>query len=234
MTIAPGSVTVLIPAAGKGERMGVGQPKALLSVNHRPIFEWAIRPFLQSPLVSSVVILVPPGCHELFHSPDRLSTKSLVAIEGGASRQESVWLGLQHCQKHILRQAREYVVIHDAARAMLSTDLLERIFKALENSPAVTAAVPAVDSLVTTSGDNQIENYLDRKKVWRVQTPQAFQFDLIYDAHQRCASAVTDDASLVLDSSAVTIVPGEDSNFKITTAADLRMAEALLEDKEIL
>lgn len=228
MTITPGSVAVLIPAAGSGERMGAGCPKALLPVNGQPLFRWAISPFLQSDLVSSIIILVPSGCSELFKVNNIASSQTIVTIDGGRDRQESVCLGLQYCYDNLAPQARKYVVVHDAARAMLSAGLLKRVFEALCSASAVTAALPAIDSLITIAGDNIVNGYLDRSRIWRVQTPQAFQFELIYKAHRNCKKSVTDDASLVQDLVKVRVVDGEDCNIKITTPVDLRIAEIFL------
>ncbi|GEM47615.1 2-C-methyl-D-erythritol 4-phosphate cytidylyltransferase [Deinococcus cellulosilyticus] len=201
----------LIPAAGSGTRLGFGVPKALVELNGRTLLDRAIDNL--SPLVDEVVVALPAG-----HSLDQ----GVKQIEGGATRQDTVFRLLQATEA-------EFVLIHDAARPFLSAKVIERIKGRVVQSGAVTAALPATDTLVHASGG--FWGYLvDRSKTWAVQTPQAFRRNTILDAHLKALQEgfdATDDAGLASRyASNVELVLGDSRLFKVTTPADFELATA--------
>lgn len=207
----PLKFAALIPAAGSGSRLGFGIPKAFVELHGKSLLQRAIENL--SPLVDEVVIALPEG--QDFETPAR-------KIVGGATRQDSVFRLLQATEA-------DFVLIHDAARPFLSHKVIKRIKSRVVQSGAVTAALPATDTLVHTSGG--FWGYLvDRSKTWAVQTPQAFRRNLILDAHLKALQEgfdATDDAGLANKYGAnVELVLGDAKLFKVTTPADFELAEA--------
>ena len=146
-------------------------------------------------------------------------------VVGGATRQESIWLGLE-----ALKSAPPQIVLmHDAARCLVTSALLESALQAALKYSAVTASLSPNDSIHQVSASGKIERALDRATLRAVQTPQAFNYQLIYAAHQQARAhgkQVTDDAALLEN---VVCIPGEASNIKITTAEDVRLANFYLQ-----
>jgi 2-C-methyl-D-erythritol 4-phosphate cytidylyltransferase/2-C-methyl-D-erythritol 2,4-cyclodiphosphate synthase len=153
----------------------------------------------------------------------------LPPVEGGATRQESVRLGLESLRS--LNPGR--VLIHDAARPFVDAAIIDRTLAALESSAGAIAAVPVIDTIKRAhahSSDPTIAGTVERRLLWRAQTPQAFRYRAILAAHRQAAGAdLTDDAAVAESAGlAVSLVMGAEDNFKVTTAADLERAEALL------
>jgi 2-C-methyl-D-erythritol 4-phosphate cytidylyltransferase len=147
---------------------------------------------------------------------------------GGATRQESVRRGLE-----LLGRGDEIVAIHDGARPFVTAALIDCCIGAARNKGAVVAGLPAQDTIKRVARDGWVETTLDRATLWQIQTPQAFQRELITAAHQWAATEgveATDDAALVeRRGSRVFVLPGERTNCKITFADDLRLAEAMIQ-----
>ena len=201
----------LIPAAGSGSRLGFGIPKALVELQGQTLLDRAIDNL--APLVDEVVVALPEG-----HTLDR----QVKQIVGGSTRQDSVFRLLQATEA-------DFVLIHDAARPFLSAKVIERIKGRVVQSGAVTAALPATDTLVHSSGG--FWGYLvDRSKTWAVQTPQAFRRLTILDAHLKALQEgfeATDDAGLANRyGSNIELVLGDSRLFKVTTPADFELATA--------
>lgn len=146
---------------------------------------------------------------------------------GGATRQESVRLGLEFLSSH---SAPDLVLIHDAARPFLSGTDIDRLIKALGEAPGALLAVPVVDTLKRSDAAGRASAGPERGGLWRAQTPQAFHFEAILAAHRETVGAdFTDDAAVAESAGlAVKIVPGSERNFKVTEAADFKRAEAEL------
>lgn len=182
------------------------------------VFRSAIDPSL-------IIVLTPPGLPQA----DALVPEGCIGIPGGQTRQESVYLGLQHLQRAAAAAPDALVAVHDAARCLIEPELVRRAFAACAEHGAVSVAQPEANSLVHVGADELIAGELDRRGVWEVQTPQIFRFDLLLQAHSEAApGTATDDASLVRRIHAVRIVSGNSLNFKITTSDDLRIAEAIV------
>ncbi len=215
--------TAVIAAAGSGDRLGAGGPKALVEVGGKPLLAWSVAAVDASERVGSVVICAPPG-HE-----DAVRSHAVGAevVTGGASRSESVALALAAVESEI-------AVVHDAARPLATPALFDAVIAELEGDSgcdAVVAAAPVTDTLKRALAGRVIET-VPRSELWAVQTPQAFRSEALRQALDTDAgtlAAATDDASLIEASGGVVRVFGWDEpNLKITTQVDLALAEALL------
>jgi 2-C-methyl-D-erythritol 4-phosphate cytidylyltransferase len=213
--VSPRSLSLvgIVPAAGGGERLGAGGPKAFVPCAGRPLLDWSLD--VLGAVCERVVVAVPPG-HE--RPPDR--------VTGGASRSASV--------RNALRAAPEatVAVVHDAARPLLTRELVERCVTALEDADGAVAAVPVTDTIHSVGPDSAIESTPPRSSLWAAQTPQVFRAETLrraLEVDDEALAAATDDASLVLAAGGrVRVVEAPATNIKVTTAADLRMVESAL------
>jgi len=217
---------VVLPAGGRGRRMG-GARKPFLELDGEPILLRALRPFLEHPCITSVVIALAP--EDAADPPDWLATLDarVVLVEGGEERTDSVRQALQRIPADV-----EVVLIHDAARPLVSRALVDRTLACAAGGRACIAALPVTDTIKEVEEGGRIVATPDRRRLWRAQTPQAFPRALLVDAHERAAREglkTTDDAALVCHFGAtVVVVNGDPRNLKVTTAEDLLLAEALL------
>lgn len=226
-------------AAGESRRMGLGTSKLLLKIGNLSVLERSLQSMLDSELFSLIVILTREAERpeiELLARPyaEKYRTK-IELVTGGRSRQQSVFNGLQYIHSLSFPNASSVcVVVHDAARCLVSAKLMRAAVESAAQNQACTAALPVVDTLRRIKADNQISEPVERDGVWSIQTPQAFRFDLLYQAHKRALELgieATDDAALVEPLHAVKLLPGELGNIKITTLADLEFAEKILVDR---
>ncbi len=206
-------VAALIPAAGKGERLGKG-PKALLPLGQGSILEWSIAAF--AGLVDEVIVAVS---RDMLGATTRLDTNIRV-IEGGATRQESVFELLKATEA-------ELVLIHDAARPFLSRSVIQSSIDAALQHGAATVVKAVPDSLIEADSGKVV----DRSSLRAVQTPQSFRRELILAAHEnasRTGFKATDDAALLRRlGHSVALVEGNAWLFKITTPDDYEMAQLM-------
>jgi 2-C-methyl-D-erythritol 4-phosphate cytidylyltransferase len=206
------TVVGIVPAGGSGERLGADRPKAFVVCAGRPMVEWSVEAL--SAICSRVVVAVPPG-HEA--PPDR--------VTGGASRSESVRRALDAAPEATV------VVIHDAARPLVTTDLVQRCLDGLSGADGAIAAMPVSDTVHVASSDLLIRQTPDRSTLWAAQTPQVFSADILRRALEGGDSA-TDEAALVAAvGGTVRLIEGPSDNIKVTTPTDLRLAEAILCDR---
>jgi 2-C-methyl-D-erythritol 4-phosphate cytidylyltransferase len=224
----------VIPAAGRGVRLGPGAPKALRALNGTPMLVHAVRAMAASRAVSLVVVVAPPdGAPEVkllldAHAlPER--TDYLV-VPGGDSRQESVRLGLDALPDDITA-----VLVHDAARPLVPEETVDAVVAAVHGgAPAVVPALPLADTVkqVEPAAKGEPEPVVatpDRAVLRAVQTPQGFDRDTLVRAHGTVTDNVTDDASMVEQLGLpVVVVPGHEEAFKVTRPLDLVLAEAVL------
>jgi 2-C-methyl-D-erythritol 4-phosphate cytidylyltransferase len=208
------TVVGIVPAGGSGERLGADRPKAFVVCAGRPLLEWSLEAL--GSVCHRVVVAAPEGYDE---GPDR--------VLGGDSRSASV--------RNALAAAPEatIAVVHDAARPLVTRDLVERCVEALEPGiDGAIAAVPMTDTVKEAASDGRVVRTLDRSSLWSIQTPQVFRAEVLRRALQRDATALaaaTDDAALVEDAGGVVrVVEAFPENIKVTRESDLRIAEALL------
>ena len=214
-------VTAIIAAGGRGERFGGGVPKQLTSVAGRAILERSVGAFAAHPLISEVIVALPP---EIAANPPAYLSGTgtpVRIVDGGARRQDSVANAFRAAAS-----TADVIVIHDAARPFPSADLIARTIAAAAEKGAALAALRARDTVKRARASTVIET-IPRESVYLAQTPQAFRPNVLADALALAGDA-TDEASLAERAGyPVALVDGEETNIKITTPADLVLAEAI-------
>ncbi len=216
---------VLILAGGSGSRVGAGIPKQYLNLGGVAIIRRTVEVFLSHPTIDIVQVVI--GAEDGDSCRAALAGLDLPApVTGGATRQDSGRKGLEALEK----AAPDYVLIHDAARPFLDHAIIDRVIQALDQVSAVLPAVPVADTLKRGTGSPPtVIATVDRQNIWRAQTPQGFRFGEILAAHRAAAGLeLTDDTAVAENAGiAVSLVPGTEENFKITTQEDLRRAERM-------
>lgn len=215
----------IIVAAGSGERLGAGKPKAFVQLAGRPMVAHAIAAFQAAEAVDRIVVVVPPALD------DRALAgldEGLMITTGGSTRQESVAAGLDALADDV-----RVVAVHDAARPHITPDLINRAVAALVPPwDAVAPGVAVSDTLKIVDSRMAVLQTVDRAGLWAVQTPQVCTRAVLERVHARVASGVdaaTDDLSLVERAGGrVRLIEGEPANFKVTSMEDLAFAEQLL------
>jgi 2-C-methyl-D-erythritol 4-phosphate cytidylyltransferase len=224
------SVIILVPAAGTGSRMGAAINKQYLTLADRPILAHTLHLFDGHPVVDGIHLISPLAeidfCRrEMVERYAFAKVRSIIA--GGTERQDSVRNGLQNCGA----EANDIVLVHDGARPFFSSALLPELVAITVRVGACVVGVPVKDTIKEVAG-SLILGTLERGRLWQAQTPQAFRFDLICDAHEQAVRdgfRGTDDASLVERlGHPVAMLAGNYRNIKITTPEDLILAEAFL------
>ncbi|HKZ06876.1 MAG TPA: 2-C-methyl-D-erythritol 4-phosphate cytidylyltransferase [Methylomirabilota bacterium] len=232
-----GDVVAIVPAGGAGRRMSARLPKQYVRLGGVPLLVRTLRALAAAPVVGGIVVAAP---RERVVATRRLLAahrvgKIRAVVEGGAERQESVWLGLQAAG------SPEWVLVHDAVRPFITPALVVRVLAAAAGTGAATCglavretvkrvreAVPPGGEPAPPGGEPVVHETLDRAGLWLIQTPQAFRRELLWEAHdkaRRDGYAGTDDAVLVERlGGRVAVVPGLPENLKITTPGDLRVA----------
>lgn len=223
---------LLIPAAGMGRRMGSNRNKLLLKLLDKPLLTWTLEAAQASPSIEWVGIIGQPVDFPDFKEMITMVslTKPVELIQGGETRQESVYNGLQ-----ALPADAKQVLIHDGARCLATPDLFERCGQALETCSGLIAAIPVKDTIKVVDNTGLIQDTPDRKQLWAAQTPQGFDVKLLKECHEQGRQQgweVTDDAALFEKCGLpVQIVEGEETNLKVTTPVDLSVAEFILKDR---
>ncbi|MCX7622936.1 MAG: 2-C-methyl-D-erythritol 4-phosphate cytidylyltransferase [Thermomicrobium sp.] len=221
-------VGAIVPAAGRGERLG-GRDKVLAPLGGRPALAWVLDALVRSEVVEAIVVVASEANRTAIESLCRsLPTTVPVAVtRGGAERALSVRAGAE-----TLGAATKFVLVHDAARPLVTPELIRRAVDAVQRHGAVVAAVPVVDTIKQVALDGRVVTTPDRRSLVAVQTPQVFRFDWLWEAYRRAgASLVTaTDEAMLLERAGfpVYVFPGDPENLKITTPLDLAVAEFLL------
>ncbi len=226
----------LIAAGGRGTRAAADLPKQYAKLGRYPVLAWTLKAFLGHPAVDIVQVVIGAGDERLYEAAVKglPRDKLLPPVNGGATRQASVRNGLAA----LAPREPERVLIHDAARPFVGTDVIDRVLAALVESPGAIAAVPLTDTIKRAATGNRVAATLDRSQLWSAQTPQGFRFPDILEAHRRAHAAgrddLTDDAAVAeLAGLAVMLVPGSAANRKLTTAEDLAMANRVIAGPEV-
>jgi 2-C-methyl-D-erythritol 4-phosphate cytidylyltransferase len=223
------SVVALVPAAGRGERLGMDVAKAFVPVAGHPLLWHAVRGVLDSGCVDAVVVAAPPSDVDRAVATLAPLGDAVSVIAGGRTRVESVRLTLDRALA--AWPDIEVVLVHDAARAFTPPAVFAAVVAAVRSGRgAVIPVLPLVDTVKRVDGDGRIVSTVDRSTLRSVQTPQGFTPPVLRRAHaQPARHGVTDDAGLVEAlGEPVYAVPGDPAGFKITTALDLALAESVL------
>ena len=232
-------VTVILPAAGLGTRMGRAvtekagtSRKQFMLLDGSPILLHTIRKFVSTPAVSEIVVALRDDDIEWVRELLRQEkfSKPVRLVEGGDSRQESVENALA-----TLDSSTELVAVHDAVRPFIEHSVLEKVFAEAEESGAAIVGIVPVDT-VKQVHRNKIRQTIPRERLILAQTPQVFRFDLLKGAFTKAREdgfAGTDESSLVerLDQVEVSVVPGSDRNLKITKPSDMDLARLFLAEE---
>ena len=220
----------VIPAAGSASRFGEGD-KTLVGLAGRPVLEWVLQAMLDSESLEQIVIVVSPSNQaEAMDLIVRMrSPVPISAVHGGERRMDSVKEGVD-----ALGQDIDMVLVHDAARPLVSPRLVRTVIEAACQYGAAIPGIPVTDTVKKTRG-NQVVETLDRRELIAVQTPQVFRRDWLEAAYREIpvGTELTDEAS-VLEAAGypVRVVPGDPANLKVTTPMDTRIAEAMLYGRE--
>lgn len=207
-----------IVAAGRGMRAGGGTPKQFRILAGRPVLSYSIDRFAQDPACAQLIIAHAPGQADRVHAC--LNGAEAVLVEGGETRTQSVRNALAHV-------AHDQVLIHDAARPLVTDAIIARLRAALDSAPGAAPSLPVADALARSDDTGVVP--VSRDGLYRLQTPQAFQTTLLREAFQAASSDYPDEVSLARASGLeVVLTDGEESNFKVTYADDFERAEQAL------
>jgi 2-C-methyl-D-erythritol 4-phosphate cytidylyltransferase len=210
----------LVVAAGRGERLGTAVPKAFAILAGRPMVQWSIAALEEVAAIDEIVVALPPGVD---------APEGTIGVAGGTQRSHSVQAALAAAR------ADDVVLVHDAARPLLTRALVEDCLAALTGCDAAIAAAPVTDTVKECEGGAVVRT-LDRSRLWAVQTPQVFRRDVLeraLDQPDEVIGAATDDAALVEAlGGTVRLVPAPRENLKVTTPLDLRVAELMLRERQ--
>ena len=211
----------IIAAAGSGERFGATLPKALITLGNRTLIEHAVAAL--APIASEIVICAPAGYEKQIQE---LVGADITVVTGGTTRSDSVRAGIA-----ALTGKNKYVLVHDAARALASTQLAKNVLAALEKGEvAVIPGLELIDTVKSVDAGGHVTSTPDRASLRRVQTPQGFDLEILKKAHSSGANATDDGALVEAIGHKVLIINGEDRALKITTPADLATALSTLGD----
>ncbi len=232
----------LIVAAGSGERLGADRPKAFVELGGQPMLQWSLDALDAMGEIEQIVLALPPGpnaasdpeCppHKVQLRPGRIAP---TCVSGGASRSESVRRALHAARASAAGAGDELVLVHDAARPLLTAELAREVIAALEQDQAADgaiAAAPVADTIKRVDHEHAVRETLVREGLWAVQTPQVFRraaLQRALDAPAEVLAQATDDAWLIERiGGRVKVVPVVGENLKVTTPLDLRLAGELL------
>ncbi len=222
----------LIVAAGSGERLGAGRPKALVELAGRPLYAWSLSALHATAGIERIAIAMPPeleqGTRDFAFAAEE-APPQIIAVSGGATRSESVRSALGAVG------AGDPVLVHDAARPLLTPAIAQQVIQALvadASADAAIAAMPVTDTIKRADAGGAVRETLDRGELWAVQTPQVFRraaLERALDVPADELARATDDAWLVERAGGkVIVVRASEENLKVTSPLDLRVAELLL------
>ena len=221
----------VVPAAGRGERLGPGAPKALRDLAGQPLLVHAVRALAEARSVDVIVVAAPEDEQTAVRNllSAVVNTTELVVVTGGQTRQQSVALCLDALPDDV-----DVVLVHDAARPLVPSELIDSVSTAVRNSAdAVVPAVPVTDTIKQIDTAGRVEKTIDRDVLRAAQTPQGFARIILESAHRAAAEDgvddLTDDAGLVERiGQPVLVIPGSEDGFKVTRPMDLALAESVL------
>ncbi len=223
----------VVLAAGKGSRMQADRPKQYLLLKEKPILYYSLKAFEDS-CIDEVVLVVGEGEVEYCQKEiveNYYFGKVTAITEGGKERYHSVYEGLKKVSD------ADYVFIHDGARPFVTPELIEKLLKEVKEHKACVAGMPVKDTIKLVDDNQMVTATPDRRYVWMVQTPQVFDYKLVYEAYERMMAGdqtgITDDAMVVekMTGHPVKLVEADYRNIKITTPEDIVIGESFLKNK---
>ena len=222
-------LSAIIVAAGSSRRMGFD--KLLAPIGDRTVIAHAVEAFARSACVNEIILVVRDDRRQQFQSLFGSGDKMRGIVAGGEHRQDSVEAGLAQ-----LDDGTKYVAVHDGARPLITPNEIDRVFEQARLQGAAALAEPVSDTLKRVNNELFVLDSVDRKQVYAMQTPQIFAREILLEAYRSITKAgepVTDEVSAVQRlGRKVTVVPAEDFNFKVTFERDLRLAEAVLRERQ--
>lgn len=226
---------LIVPAAGRGKRMGGEKNKLYMLLKGKPVLAHTVANALKTGLFGRVIVVVAPGEEEDFRrwvtTPFFYGDKRIVTVRGGKERQQSVFNGLQWLSQQGV-EADTVVCVHDGARPLIDSSLAREGYReALEHGAAVPG-LPLKDTVKAVDEENNVVDTPPRDRLVAIQTPQCFRFSLLWEAHckaEKSGFKGSDDAFLVEKLGCpVRVFPGSENNIKLTTPIDFQVAEILL------
>lgn len=226
----------IILAGGKGKRMGLERSKQYIELQGKPVIQYSIETFMAHQQINEIIFVVAKEDINYFqeHIINQMTmTKPYKVIAGGAERQNSVYNGLMAIE---MPQKDTIVLIHDAARPMMSKEQVTNCILEVKQYEAVSIGMPVKDTIKVVNENGLVVETPERKRLWLTQTPQGFSYGLLKKAHDDAIEnsfVGTDDASLVeAIGHPVRMIEGSYENIKITTKEDLIIAEAYITNKK--
>ena len=220
--------------SGDSTRFGDKTPKQFYEVNDKPLIYYTIKSFMDSPLIDGIVLVTKKEYIDKVakYVFEYNFTKVIGIAAGGASRQESAFNGL--LLLHDDANKDDMVLIHDGARPIVSKKVIADLILALRDHEGATVAMKSTDTMVLVDNENkEMVGVLDREQVYRVQTPQAFRFGTIFEAHQMYKGKnVTDDTQLLQGVFPIKIIDGDEKLIKITRLSDIKYLKLILGEND--
>lgn len=214
------SMTLIVVAGGTGSRFGGDLPKQFIKIAGLEMFAHSVKICCEFKQLSQIVVVADSEYNELVKTSLSFTDIQVTICSPGITRQQSVFNALQ-----MVNETTDVVLIHDGARPVVKTDLIQRLIDKLDESKAVIPLILVTDSILEVDESGEIKQYVDRSKLRRVQTPQAFFYKDILNAHKKALQdelEFTDDAGLYRNYGGnVATVPGDKQNIKVTHKSDL-------------
>jgi 2-C-methyl-D-erythritol 4-phosphate cytidylyltransferase len=226
-------IIALIPAAGTGTRLGDSLPKQYLDINGQPLIMYTLQALARVSRIEKIIVVLSPEDQHwrglvANDSPawKTLSTRVETINVGGKSRRDSVLNGL-----NAIEFADAWIMVHDAARPCIRSELIEQFIDELENdSVGGLLALPLSDTIKLDDGNLRVAKTLSRENIWRAQTPQMFKFDLLKKALTASPNATDEAEAIEATGHQPKLVMGDSANLKVTYATDLKLAKMLLNE----
>ncbi|KAM6103056.1 D-ribitol-5-phosphate cytidylyltransferase isoform 3-T3 [Theristicus caerulescens] len=238
---AVAAVAAVLPAGGSGERLGGATPKQFCAVQGRPLVSYAVRAMERISWISDIIVVVSPENIETMTSIiEKYGHKRVTIVKGGITRHRSIFNGLKvftenEFSKHLL-QKPEVVIIHDAVRPFVEEDILSKVVMAAKEHGAAGAIRPLVSTVIASAADGCLDHSLERARYRASEMPQAFLFDIIYEAYQQCTDYDLDYGTECLHlalkycKTNAKLVEGTADLWKVTYKRDLYAAESIIKD----
>ncbi|MCF8002085.1 MAG: 2-C-methyl-D-erythritol 4-phosphate cytidylyltransferase [Halanaerobiales bacterium] len=226
-------ITTIIPAAGMGSRMNMRKNKLYINLSGKPVLYHTLKKFINNTFIEEVLVVLQEG--EIDHFQNSIfnilgtNKNKIKTVVGGKSRKQSVFNGLKAAS-----DKSDYIIIHDGARPLITDEIINNVIGSLEDEEAITTGVKVKDTIKIKDHNNYVVKTVNRDNLVSIQTPQAFSYELIKEAHQNkfFDKNITDDAYLIeLMNKKVKIIEGSYENIKITTQIDLTIAEEILKSR---